>query len=599
MSHLKDFFSPFMIFIKKTEEKRNKNSEKYKMTNFFLSFLFPVFIVLMAELNQGKYPSRLIMFIVDKPTIMLFNIVISAAIFAFLSMLFKKVWRAAAVQGFVYMALSITELFKFGTNGNHLIMTDMKLIKSVKSLTSFAYIKITPALVAYCLIVIAYLGFIFWFNPQLNVKPLKRIIPAVSCLGCVVSMFFVPSVSTPVYSFFDVDTTESDNVFILNEKFDNNSFLAFFMQTASENIANKLKEPENYNELVIDDVMNVDVKNDSDTFKKPNVIVVMSEALADFRKFDELKISDEPYEAFDRIAASAKGYKGQLIVPTFASYTVRTEFELIFGLPVKSLNDPSMPQRMLADREQPSIVRYYDSFGYNTAYVHPFLSYFYSRNRVYSNFGFDQMIFEDALSVPVEYNGSYIKDSVVFNQIEKLIEESDEPLYVHTTTMQNHQPYNQGAYDTELENYLSNVKLTSDALNDFLDYLDKSKEPTLLFMVGDHFPSFKNDEFNVYEKLGINSSTCSSVFEQSFFMYSNYGQDYSDVPKEKFSAFYIPYILLDLIGAPKDSFIQVMEDKMAELPVYSTQYDSKTENDSELDVLTYDRVIGNNISDSK
>ncbi len=599
MSHLKDFFSPFTEFIKKTEEKRKKNSEKYKMTDLFLSVLFPVFIVLMAELNQGKYPSRLIMFIVEKPTVMLFNIVISAAIFAFLSMLLKRVWRAAFIQGFVYMALSITELFKFGTNGNHLIMTDMKLIKSVKSLTSFAYIKITPALVVYCLIVIAYLGFMFWFNPLLNVKPVKRIAPAVSCFACVIVMFFVPSVSTPVYSFFDVDTTEADNVFILNEKFDNNSFLAFFMQTASENIANKLKTPDNYNEVVIDDFMNVDVKNDNDSFKKPNVIVVMSEALADFRKFDELDVSDEPYEAFDRIAASANGYKGELIVPTFASYTVKTEFELLFGLPVKSLNDPSMPQRMLAERDQPSIVRYYDSYGYNTAYVHPFLSYFYSRSKVYGTFGFDQMLFEDDLTVPVEYNGSYIKDSVVFDQIEKLMEESDEPLYVHTTTMQNHQPYNQGAYDTELKNYLSNVKLTSDALNDFLDYLDKSDEPTLLFMVGDHFPSFKNDENNVYEKLGINSTTCSSVFEQSFFIYSNYGQSYDDVPEEKFSAFYVPYVIMDLIGAPKDSFIQVMEDKMEKLPVYSTQYDSKIESDSELDVLTYDRVIGENISDTK
>ena len=39
-----------------------------------------------------------------------------------------------------------------------------------------------------------------------------------------------------------------------------------------------------------------------------------------------------------------------------------------------------------------------------------------------------------------------------------------------------------------------------------------------------------------------------------------------------------------------------MTDKMKSLPVYSTQYDSSIANDSELDVLTYDRVIGENIS---
>lgn len=45
------------------------------------------------------------------------------------------------LESILYMALSITELFKYNTNGNHLIMTDMKLFRSVKSLTSFAYIQ--------------------------------------------------------------------------------------------------------------------------------------------------------------------------------------------------------------------------------------------------------------------------------------------------------------------------------------------------------------------------------------------------------------------------------------------------------------------------
>ena len=179
---------------------------------------------------------------------------------------------------------------------------------------------------------------------------------------------------------------------------------------------------------------------------------------------------------FDKIAA--EGYRGQLIVPTFASFTVRTEFELLFGLPVKSLNDPNMPQRMLAERDQPSMARYYKSLGYNTAYVHPFLSSFYSRKRVYGTFGFDQMIFEDDFTVPVEYKGSYIKDKTVFDQIEKLIDESDEPLYVHTTTMQNHQPYTDGPSSNELDNYLSNIKVTSDALEAFTAHLKELDEPT-------------------------------------------------------------------------------------------------------------------------
>ncbi len=584
----------FQKFYGEFNKRREANTEKYKMTNIFLTILFPIFIVLMAELNQGKYPSKLIMFIVNKPTIMIFNIVVAAIVFAVLCLLFKKIWRAVAVQGFVYFALSISELFKFGTNGNHLIMTDMKLVKSMKSLTSFAYIKITPVLVLYTLIVLAYIVAVFWFNPQMKMKLSKRIAPAFAGAAAVLSLFFVPAVSTNVYSFFDVDTTEADNVFLLNEKFENNSFLAFFVQTASENFSNKLREPENYNEQEIDGCLEKEAIEADKDFVKPNVIVVMSEAYADFRKFEELDIDETAYYGFDRMAN--EGSSGNLIVPTFASYTVRTEFELLFGLPVKSLNDPSMPQRMLADRDQPSIIRYYNDLGYNTAYVHPFGSYFYSREKIYPTFGFDELIFDHNMTVPVEYNGAYIKDATVFNQIEKLIEDSEEPLYVHTTTMQNHQPYNTGIYDNELDNYIANVKLTSDALNDLLDYLEKSDEPTLLFIVGDHFPSFINDETNVYERLGINSANCGVVFEQPYYMWSNYGEDFSQLPEEKFSTFYVPYIILDTIGAPKDSFVQLMLEKMEELPVYSTQYDAQMPEDQELDLLTYDRVIGDNIS---
>lgn len=586
-------------FIRNTNEIRNKNSIIYEMTCFFLKVLYPVFIVLMAELNQGKYPSRLVMFIVRNPMVFIFDIVVASAIFAALCLLFRKVWRAVAIQSIVYFILSITELFKFGTNGNHLIMTDMKLVKSMKSLTSFAYIKITPRLVIYTLIVLAYIGTVFWFNPKIRMSIKKSIAPGIACAASVVSMFFFTAFSNPVYSFFRVDTTSADNVFILNEKFENNSFLAFFMQTASENLANKLVVPENYTEEAIVNYLGdnhgvVSSTSADPDFKKPNVIVVMSEALADFRVFDELKISDSCYEGIDQVAA--EGHRGKLIVPTFASFTVRTEFELLFGLPVKSLNDPNMPQRMLAEREQPSVVRYYKGMGYNTAYVHPFLSSFYSRKRIYGRFGFDQMIFEDDFTVPVEYKGAYIKDKTVFDQIEKLIKESDEPLYVHTTTMQNHQPYTDGPSPKELDNYLSNIKLTADSLRAFTEHLKKIDEPTLLFMVGDHFPSFKNDENNVYEQLGINSSTCGSVFEQSYLIWSNYGEDFSDLPEEKFSAFYVPYVILDTIGAPKDTFVNAMTEKMKNLPVYSTQYDSSIPNDSELDVLTYDRVIGENIS---
>lgn len=579
--------------------RRNENSRKYKMTNLLLTVLFPVFIVCMAEINQAKKPAKFILFVAERPSVMLFNILIASLIFYGLMLLFKKGWIAAAIQSFIYMALSITELFKFNTNGNHLIMTDMKLVKSVKSLTSFAYIKITPVLIAYVLIVLIYLGAVFWFNPKMKLKITRRIVPALACIGACVSVVTIPAISKPVYSLFDLDTTAADNTFKLNEKFENNSFLAFFCQTASENLANRLTEPENYNDDTVAAMMNVnidDAENTSFENKKPNVIMIMSEAYADFRRFEDqldLNIGDT-YDGFDSVAD--QGYKGTAIVPTYASWTVRTEFELNFGLPVRSLNDPNMPQRLLLDRAQPTIASYYKSWGYSTAYVHPFMGSFYSRQRVYANFGFDKLIFDEDFTVPINYYGTYIDDQTVFNQIEKLINETDEPLFLHTTTMQNHQPYDQGENpEDEMGNYFQWISKTGTDFEAFINNLSDIDEPTIVFMIGDHYPSLKGEN-SVYDQLGMNGDNCSVLYEQPYILWSNYELDYSTIPEEKLSAFYMPYVIMDLIDAPKDSFIQAMDNKMNTLPIYSTNYDSSVGRDEELDILTYDRILGDIVS---
>lgn len=596
MDRIKQILSGMKLRINSFNDIRNNNSEKYKMTNFFLLFFFPLFIVSMAEINQSKSVSKFVLFVSQKPNILCFDVLLASVIFAGLLFIFKKGWIAVTIQSLVYFVLSVVELFKYNTNGNHLILSEMKLFRSAKSLKSFAYIKITPALVTFTIIVAAYAVAVFIFNPKIKMKLSKRIASGSICvIGCAV-FFLVPSAAQPVYSFFKVDSTSADNVFKLNEKFENNSFLAFIVQNLSETISNKIAEPATYSADTIDEMLDVEVdEENNDDFVKPNVIVIMSEAFADFRKFDELNLDTDAYDSYDEVAQ--QGYKGTAVVPTFASFTVRTEFELLFGLPVKSLNDPNMPQRMLLDREQPTMVQYYKDLGYSTVYVHPFLSTFYSRSRIYSNFGFSKMIFDTDFTVPVEYEGTYISDKTVFNQIEKLVKETDEPVYIHTTTMQNHQPYSDGDNtDEELSNYLKKIKITSDDLKELTEHLAQLDEPTVLLMVGDHYPSFKAEN-SAYNKLHINGSNCSEVFEQSYIIWSNYIDDYSSlVPENEISTFYLPYVLYNMIDAPKNSFIQTMTNKMNELPVYSTQFDSSIENDEELDVLTYDRILGDNIS---
>lgn len=600
---IKTKFKSFLDRVKSYNQKREENSEKHRNIGYILLVLFPMFICCMAEINQFKKVGAFLEFVAERPSVLIFNFLTAGVAFVLMLALFRKGWIAVAVQSVIYMALSITELFKFNTNGNHLILSDMKLFRSVKSLKSFAYIKITPRLIIYCLIVLAFAAVVFHFNPKLSRhKPVKRVIAAATCASFCMSMVVLPGVYMPIYSFFKVDTTSADNAILLNEKFDNNSFLAFIVETASESYENRLVEPDNYSEEYVDKITDVPLEENSyfNNGEKPNVIVVMSESYADFRAFDKLDIDDSYYEGFDK--ACTEGISGTAITPTYASYTVRSEFELLFGLPVRGLNTPNMPQRDLAEREQPAFAQYYKSWGYKTAYVHPYISSFYSRSRIYSEFGFDTMIFHDDIdnvtdfTVPVEHYGTYVDDSTVFNQLLELVKTTDDPMYIHTTTMQNHQPYDQGENpDDEFGNYLSWVKHTNECLTEFLNELKELDEPTLVFFVGDHFPSLRG-ETSVYNQLNITGENCSKLYEQTYFFWSNYDADFSCVPEDKFSFFYVPYILADIINAPHDAFIESMDDFMEKIPVYSTAYNDGTPDNEELDVLTYDRVIGDVMS---
>lgn len=594
----------FIQWVKALNEKREKNSEKFSLINLMILILFPVYITCMSEIIQAKKLTTFGGFFAAHPSVFIFDILVAAVVFVLLLAIFKKCWLSMLAQSILYVALGTVELFKYNTNGNHLLLSDMRLAKNVKSLSSFAYIKITWQLVlCYIVAILVFIG-IFYLNPKIKFKPLHRVASGLACVVLGFAMVTFSGFYKPVYKFFKVDTTKSTNAFLLNEKFDNNSFIAFLVQTASESYENRLVKPDDYNEANIDRILDVkvDKSGDFNGGKKPNVIYIMSESYADFRVFDQLNVDDSYYKYFDE--ACEEGCSGKIITPTYASWTVRSEFELMFGLPVKGIKDPNMPQRVLADHALPSMARYYNQWGYNTAYVHPFMAEFYSRHKIYGRFGFKEMLFHDDYSnttdftVDVDHYGTYVDDKTIFNQLLDLIKTSDDPIYIHTTTMQNHQPYDQGEDpNDEFGNYLQWIQHTNEGLHDFLEALKKVDEPTLVFFVGDHFPSLRG-ETSVYNELGLNGQNCDILYEQKYFYWANYDADFSVVPKDKYSFFYVPYVIFNIIDAPHDSFIEKMMSYLKSTPIYSTAYNADIPENDDLNMLTYDRVVGSIYSTS-
>ena len=69
----KEHFSRFRRF----NQKREENTAKYHKFNSLLMLVFPIFICFMAEINQGKYIKPFLVFAADRPTVILFDILLT------------------------------------------------------------------------------------------------------------------------------------------------------------------------------------------------------------------------------------------------------------------------------------------------------------------------------------------------------------------------------------------------------------------------------------------------------------------------------------------------------------------------------------------
>ena len=578
------------------KEFRASCGERYQKYNTFIFILIPILLVLMTEYNHVQSVTGMFQFLLHSFNIFLFDILVSAVVFTAILMLVKKAWIAVLVDGLVLYILSCVEFFKYQTSGSHFSISDLAMAGEAGDVARFATLFLTKELVFNFVLLFAMVIVTFLLDVKLKIKLRFRFLGLLGCCAIACLFLFVPQVSNKVFDAFHVSREPSTNTFAENEKFENNYMIAYLTQSTVEKIENTVKKPKNYSKQAVDSILSPaeDAKNQT----RPNVVFIMSESFSDFRKFDSLAIDDSIYENYDRIGQ--EGFLGKAVVPTFGGATVRTEFELMFGLPVRSLNNALVPHDILdVDKQQATFARYFKEQGYDTAYIHPFSGSFYGRDEVYSTYGFDKMIFQDDLTVPQEYFRRYMDDKVVFDQITQLLEENDAPSYLYATTMQNHQPYKadgeQGG-DQELDYYLEGLDHTDKQLGAFIDSLKELDEPTVVVFIGDHMPFFSSD-CDVYEVLGVADGQSEIIYEQSYLVWANYDFDYSALESDEISAFYIPTNVVNAAGLPLTRFVSTMKSEMEKTPIYSYSVSSKP--DSILDLITYDRARGERYSETQ
>ena len=246
--------------------------------------------------------------------------------------------------------------------------------------------------------------------------------------------------------------------------------------------------------------------------KKPNIILIMNESLADFSLAGNVNYNKDPLPYLHSMKKNT--IRGVDYVSVFGAGTSNSEFEAMTGNSMAYFPSGCNVYQQFMHDSTFSLPSYLKELGYSTKAVHPSSGANWNRIAAYQSMKFDDFLTIDDFKNP-EYV-RYISDKESYKKVIELYEKKgDDPLFVFDMTIQNHGGYLtntdwddpiyvKDTYYSEAKEYLSSIHVSDQAFKYLTDYFSKQKEPTLICMFGDHFPSVEDDFYT--DLLGKSSS---------------------------------------------------------------------------------------------
>ncbi|WP_066055767.1 LTA synthase family protein [Robertmurraya korlensis] len=307
---------------------------------------------------------------------------------------------------------------------------------------------------------------------------------------------------------------------------------------------------------------------------KPNIIYLMSEAFWDPTKLENVSFSGDPMVHLRRL--SQKYTSGQTLSPVFGGATANVEFEALTGITTSFLKIGSIPFQEFVDNKEfiPTIVSDLENKGYQSLAIHPYNRVFYKRNRVYNTFGIDLFLDQETMQNKGRTPGGVISDESLTYELLESIKNEENPLFIHAVSMQNHMPYNLGAYEkneiqvsglkeesnTLLEVYTEGIRRTDESLQLLVNELEEIGEPTIVVFWGDHLPVL-GANLGIYKEAKFDDEDQKvndvKYYETPLLIYSNF-----DVPSKELdtvSPFFFGPIVYEMAGMEKPPFYNLLD----------------------------------------
>ena len=324
----------------------------------------------------------------------------------------------------------------------------------------------------------------------------------------------------------------------------------------------------------------------------PNIIVVMDEAFSDLSVLGDFDTNTD-YMLF--VHSLEKGNEntitGYLNTSVCGGNTADTEFEFLTGNTMAFLPVGSIPYQQYIKSTTPSLASYLKSIGYATYAQHPYYGSGWNRDTVYPLLGFDNLSFMQDYSNQ-RFVRKYISDETSFDRIIETYENKPDgqPAFIFNVTMQNHGGYTDTYYgfdntvtadnlnNSELDQYLSLIKLTDEDLKSLIEYFSNVDEKTIVVFFGDHQP---NDTVasSVLAANGMDYNNLSNeelklLYQVPYVIWANY--DIDEAAGKDTSVNYLAANVLKAAGVPTNDYQSFLLKLQEEYPIISAVRTDKT-----------------------
>lgn len=449
------------------------------------------------------------------------SVLINYALISFVYLLFRKTFITVLFSQFIFLLLIFINNQKEQYLSASLVPTDFLLIQETFTVAPWLLKFSVLTAVAVCVALM-----VFLFRKEQFER--KRLFFSNLLISLLVLGFFVTANFSNNFSNFcsqnnlnwlckyqqDFPNTKGDWIgdHLTIQKI---GFIPFFFSKSMDSLNTRLFNTENIPEPTIK-ALYTPFSTTPPVLKaeqQPNIIMIMSEAHWDARQLGK-SIPQNITPTLDRYQTSS------LLSPSFGGGTANVEFEVLTSLNIY-LNHNELMYVSKLKRPTYSLATYLNSLGYDTTAMHNSGKFFYNRNSVYQNLGFNRFTSLENMT-SAQDRAKYINqagwanDDLLYQSIRNQLKHTEQPQFIYAITVENHFNYNDDRYGKDhfkidqpelrdsskrqLNTYLTGLQRADQHVEKLLQDLKQQERPTIVIFFGDHLPNLGQvyDDFHFF-----------------------------------------------------------------------------------------------------